>query len=300
MHLSRRHGVSLLFALVIATCSVGCAVNRVQAPFDSFVCYNSTFNECLGRAQSGRLRTLQMSAFRNLAVGSFAAGSNSAVVEDPEAGQTLSSGDTKYQCSYGNIPYAQTLDPDRRAAAVFVSPVLLRQIGEQQLRLTRARTSCARLLQAYEFQVTIIARQDELAVAQKATAVLSSEVESERAAKDAVGARGLNATEQAQFGLGAIAVRDALKLSRENVVSIGETLRTMYRTQVLDVDFKRQFEDANLAIELQLRELARNLFVLDRSIAPDATRRLLPVGYADGAWVEQGTVVLTTKQLERF
>jgi hypothetical protein len=59
------------------------------------------------------------------------------------------------------------------------------------------------------------------------------------------------------------------------------------------MDYENQFFDANLGIDLQLRELARMLFILDRSAAPDSMSALKNTGYGDGAWVKQGTVVLS-------
>lgn len=288
---------SLVVCLFLMT---GCASNEIQAPYDSFVCFKSTFNHCLDGAQSGqliKLHTNLKTAAVNKPFGAafkpFATGGGG-IVTDPDAGKVVSTKDAKYQCQYGTIAYTQTLQPDLIAPAVFVSPILLRQIGEQQVKLGKIRTACARLVQAYDHQQDIQAAQDRLSTNQRAITMLSAETEFERLTKDAFGARPLTAAELVLYGVTGGGVRDALRTSRENSVTVGEQLRAMYKTQVNDIEYKKQFEDAALSIDLQLRELARSLFLLDRSIAPASPQQLTRQGYEDGAWVKQGTVVLAT------
>lgn len=170
---------SLLVSIIVGVLLSGCATIKIQAPYDSFVCFNSTFNDCANSAQAGSLKTLP-GPHRLLATGGY-------VFDDPDAGKLPSTTDKKYQCTFGITPYAQTLDPGKPSVAVFVSPVLLREIGEQQVRLTRARTACERLIQTYEYQQQVLALQDKLSMNQKAIAILSDEVESERLVKESVG-----------------------------------------------------------------------------------------------------------------
>ena len=279
--------------VVLSTLLTACSAYKVQAPYDAFVCFDSTFNHCYGTAQSGQLKTLYTTSFARLAAtpgGSVVP----PILIDPDALKEFASKDTKYHCQFGAIPYTQTLQPDQQAPAVFVSPVLLRQIGEQQLKLARIRTSCQRLLQAYDYQIDILVLQDKLSVAQKATALLSSEVEQARLLKDGFGSRSLTQSEGTQYGVNPGPLRDELRAIRDNAVAIGEQLRNMYKTQIVDVDYKKQFDDENLAIELQLRELGRSLFILDRSTVQYQQHRLLPSGYVTGSWVKQGTIVLSS------
>lgn len=72
--------------------------------------------------------------------------------------------------------------------------------------LSRSSTSCARLVQAYEYQLDILALQDQLSVAQKAISQLASEVEHDRYAKDAIGTRTLSPGESAQYGVQQVSV----------------------------------------------------------------------------------------------
>ena len=269
---------------------VGCATLKVQAPYDSFVCYNSTFTQCVERAQTGKLRALQHDTVVHLAQSNF-------IYQDPDAGKTVSTGDNKYQCAYGTVPYTQALDPTKQSPAVFVSPVLLREIAEQGLRLTRAREICARLVQGYGFQRQIVALQDELAKHQMGAAILGSEVEHDRNNHLEVGWRRTTQTELDKFGhpIG-ITIGEGERKSKDTATEAAEKIRSAYKVQVFDIEQKQQFEDANLAIELHLRELARQLFILDRAfVVSSVTYR--PIDYETGAWVKQGTVVLRTRQL---
>jgi len=64
----------------------------------------------------------------------------------------------------------------------------------------------------------------------------------------------------------------------------------------LDVDYKNQFDEANYAIDVELRQLAAQLFILDRSVFRATDKSLQPAGHSTGSWVRQGTVVLVGKK----
>jgi hypothetical protein len=263
---------------------------KLQAPFDSFVCYNSSFKQCLNRAQAGQLKTLSQASYKQK---DGAPAMFGVVAPDSDAGKVPPTKDGTKRCYYGTVPYTLTLKEDAISPAVFVSPVLLRQIGEMQIRISRARTACARLIQAYDHQAEISAVQEGLAKAQVAIGWLSSELESDRLRKEGYGGRLVNAEERDKYHVPPSHLFEALQYSRTtNSIPRQEELRGLLKKQ-LDMDYENQFFDANLGIDLQLRELARMLFILDRSAAPDSMSALKNTGYGDGAWVKQGTVVLS-------
>src|SRR5207245_870042 len=121
----------------------GCSVNEIQAPYDSFVCYNSSYDHCLTEAQHAQLKTYLKGSFASLDRSGYK-------VEDPDANKPpiTSTADNKNHCNMGTIPYTQTLDPKQLGSVVFVSPVLLSQIGEQLVKVEHAREACLRLVQA--------------------------------------------------------------------------------------------------------------------------------------------------------
>ena len=287
-----RIGLAVILSVALTSCATIENSTKLQAPFDSFVCYNKSFGACLDQAQAGQLKAFHETTYRFQIRKTNAPGD-----PDPAAGKIIQSKDGKYKCDNGTVPYNPTLVSDVVAPAVFVSPVILRQIGEMQIKVARARTACERLIQAYEYQIDILVVQDQLARSQKAVALLTAELESDRSNKDGFGSRALTPDETSRFGVQASSVRDALRSSRSTSVDQGETLRAMFKTQTTDVEYKKQFADANLAIDLQLRELGRTLFILDRALAPDWAAGLKQTGYRDGSWVRQGTIVLAKRRL---
>lgn len=276
--------------LLTSSCALeGCAAEKVQAPFDTFVCYDTTFDGCLKTAQAGQLKLFHDNAYQ-AAYGKAGAGNFD---DDPDAGKTVATSDAAYTCVYGSIPYTMNLKRDQQAPAVFVSPLLLRSLGEEHIKLQQIREACARLVQSYNYQMTVIKQQNSLATLQKAQERLAREITTEEYNRDSVGERIVSASEQ-QICAGGGAARDCLASVTDQIYDTSEKLRPMYITQLTTVDYAKQFKDANRAINLQLRELARQLFVLDRSLA-DVTAGGHPDhrGYEDGSWVRQGTVILS-------
>lgn len=59
-----RLSASYWLVLTLSLLMSGCASYQVQAPYDSFVCYKSTFNQCLNSAQSGQFKVWQQNTYR--------------------------------------------------------------------------------------------------------------------------------------------------------------------------------------------------------------------------------------------
>lgn len=277
------------WALVSASAVVaaGCATTttgKIQSPYDGFVCFDTSFNACLGKVQQGQVQQYTTKTFSTGRRQILALGS-------PDDGKIPTTSDKKYECRYGTVPYQSALQRDQAASVVFVSPVLLRHIGEQQLRLDKIRSSCARIIETYESQLEVLRMQDQISLQQGAIALFSGEIEGARNAKEGYGGRKVTSDEKTTYGVPDSTLAEALAYERAQLVKSGETLRSQLKKQAMDVDFKRQFEDANLSIELQLRDIARNLFILDRAVV-QAQPGARPDGYADGAWVRQGTIVV--------
>ena len=280
----------------------GCAsipgIHEVQAPYDSYICYNVSFSECLQRPELSTANVLR----RRIYSGVFAG--NTVTVRDSSAGTVTRSKDGKYQCNNGKIPYTQTLPQTERATVVFVAPSLLDQIGEQMVKLQRLRTICLRALAGYDFQLAILASQDQQAAAQKAVQYLSAKAEYENITLNTTVNTNVTLTplEVTQFGLPPLNpsgqpwdVADALKAQRNLVTQLSEQLRNSTETQTLNVDYKQQFEDARLAIDIQLREVANELLALD-SAAVTTSDDVVKRYYENGAWVQKGSTVLSKEK----
>jgi hypothetical protein len=278
---------SLLYLAITALSGLaGCAGvdstrYQVQAPFDSFVCYYSSLDECSQKISG------------TPAVFSFL---------DAQAGVTVQTADKVYACNLGAVTYQQTLDTSSKNPVSFYSPVLLGQMSDGLIKLNLARAACTRLVQSYNKQVEILALQDQLAVAQLAAQYLSTQIENESLGKSAVGAGNITEAQRVQYGLSSIdTTRNSLQTVRNQVTTISEQLRSKIRDQTLNSDYKNQFSDAQTVIDGQIRELSRGLFILDRAVPklPDDT--LNPVKLGDrvrelspaGGWVVQGTGVLS-------
>src|SRR6266851_1363423 len=107
---------------------------KVQAPYDSFVCYNTTFEACATSVQGGAIKILHDRTYsRQRPSRGVSLLSTKYIIEDPDAKKIVTTTDTKYSCQLSEIPYAQKLKPSILATAVFVSPVLLRQIDETHI-----------------------------------------------------------------------------------------------------------------------------------------------------------------------
>jgi hypothetical protein len=103
----------------------------------------------------------------------------------------------------------------------------------------------------------------------------------------------LSQPELNKYGMdGSFSERDALKELRREVLNYGDKIREMIKVQTRTIDFAKQFTEVQLAIDLQSRELARTLFVLDRSMAAPLGAKV-ESPYLDGAWVKQGTVAFS-------
>lgn len=334
----------------------------MQAPFDSFVCFHTSFDDCMKHSQGGELATFtatttkargstrehqqsQLIAYtrphvtgpqhryaarvrttlklpasqggpeqsittpESTATPTLAAELEGVFFRDSDANATRTTQDKKYKCGYGEVPYAQKLDVKRTTDAVFVSPVLIRQIGEEVLRLQQVRLACDRLIEQYDTDVKLTAAQDLLMKFQRAVADLSAYAENARVARElrkgappkgaTLGDDTIDPEDATMYGIeGTPSTADALLLSRSNVSNASESLRTIQKTQVLDVEYSVKFDQVQIAIDLQSRVVARMLFLLDRSV-PDSdiyNSNTVDPKYLTGAWVKQGTVVFDARQ----
>ncbi len=197
----------------------------------------------------------------------------------------------------------------------------MQEIAEQKERVDRTRTACGRLIDAYNFQLDMLELQDKLSVSQKATASLNAEMSIARMAHDGYGARTLSTSEVADLSsinippripvpgnpaAGSVSLappfttstsaRDAIRLLQEITLTLSEESRIQYKKQVLEIDFKGRFDDANEAISLSLHELGRLMMTLDRSTPAIVADRSIKSDYVQLSWIRQGTVVLETRR----
>ena len=277
-----RTGLSVVLTLLISFLLPGCATKLVQTPFDSFVCFDSSFNECLNQAQEGQLRTLTDNVLRT-------SNANPSFIVNGEDGQVVRTVDEKYSCDLGKVPYNQSLAPDRRSSIVFVSPVLISEVSEQHMRLQQVRRSCQRLIDNYNFQREVFETQETLAKMQRGSSFLSALIEKERLGSGPYPVGGNAFGPEPEMGIpDQKTEREALHSTREQAIQANERMRIRMRERSFDTDFRNQFDDANTAIQVHLRSLARTLFVLDRS-APAQAFRAHSGRYPSGSWVKQGT-----------
>jgi len=265
----------------------GCVPRNIQAPFDGFVCYSQSFADCASNPRTKDLRRYYSQTF-----------SKQQLVDDVNSfsAKDVKTDDGKYTCKMGSVPYEPKLNRSKVFDIVFVSPVLISQLGEQEVRLKRAREACTRTIKAYEFHRDLISVQDKAAKVNSATTKIAAEVEFNRLTSENIAVRPLTEGEADALGLTrGTMLREALKLLRERGVDLNEEVRSKANIQTIEVEYEKLFDDANLLIEAQLRELGRQLFVLDRSVLSfEGTAK--NVGYDNGSWVQKGTIVLEVKK----
>jgi hypothetical protein len=276
-----------LAGMLLAGCAV-LAGNRVQAPFDSYVCTNKTPLECASMLDPKKLT----SGLKFLK--SSKSHEKPFDFSDTDADKQVFSEDKKFHCDYGHAPYKQLLDVNLRASIVFFSPIALSQASESLFKVTRARETCQRLIAAYDNQLSILAVQDNQAAQQAWVQYLTAEIEGLSLLKNDLGKDFISDDALAAMHMPPgyhNSVRFALHDVRGWLTYETTKLRALYRDQTVNVEYGKQFVDAQTSIELQLREMGRNLFLLDQSsLTFDGT--IVARFYRDGAWVRQGTDVL--------
>jgi hypothetical protein len=279
----------LIFCLPLLlglACLVSACATSVQAPYDAFVCFNASFNSCLAQAQSSRLKSFVSTAFPRLNSGP--------IIADPDAGKHEATKDNKYSCDYSSVSYSQKIKPDDLYGIVFVSPVILNEVGEQQILITQARDGCHRVVQAYDYEGDVLKLQDQLSTTQSSQSRLSAIIDAQRNSKDGVGG---DADPKPVTGeTPGTSERDALQAAQTSAVGLAETLREKYKDETVNITFAQRFEDAQRQIDAQLRELGRELFVLDRATVDQGNGNAVRGRYSDGSWVAKGTIVGTIFQ----
>jgi hypothetical protein len=95
----RRTALSV-FSLIVTTGAAAPASYPVQAPFDSYVCYDMSFADCIGLPQLRDIDTFRTTVYASDFI-------DSATINDPEAGKITSSSDTNYSCNNNKIPYVK-------------------------------------------------------------------------------------------------------------------------------------------------------------------------------------------------
>ncbi len=283
--------LGVLLTVLTSLSMTGCSTRNIQAPFDGFVCYSQSLDQCATNAQTKDLKKYYAQTFpQKRLLFNF---------EDKYAGQVKGTKDNGAEkCKLGTLSYKPTLNPDKTFDIVFVSPVLLSQLAEQEVRLERAREACMHLITAYNAHSDLFAKQNESARASIAITRLAAEAEVHRLAKDNQGERRLSAEEANFMNLPATTImRDALQKMRERGADLNEEVRTLANKQTFSIEYDKLFKDANSLIDSQLRELGRQLFVLDRSVmsAPGPSKY---VGYSNGSWVQKGTIVLKIRKTD--
>lgn len=281
--------ISALIASGITPTSTAARQIKIQSPFDAFVCVKSSYDGCLKRIQAESLHRFVSLAYKQPSYAS--------IRTQDKADTETKTADGKYSCHSGVIPYSPKMNLTGVVSIVFVSPLLVSQINEQQLRIDKARDSCLRYIQAYDYQVSLVKQQDAIAVLDRLRAKIVAEMSADRADHEkyqgtySVGQRALATDEVAASGLAAgTTISQAARQLEDAIYGLSETVRDNSKHQVLDIDFARSFADAQLLTDSQLRELGRELFVLDRA-APKYSGRIHMRGYDDGSWVQKGTVV---------
>jgi hypothetical protein len=265
---------------------------EVQAPYDSYVCFDASFLQCLESAQVRHEYSLLRHAYGRVFV------DGTVKIRDPGANTVTISTDKKYQCRNSNVPYTQSIRQSELASVVFIPPALLNQIGEQMVQLDRLRRNCLRTMQAYNYQQKILPTQDAESAAQKSVQYLSALVENENISPNASVNLTLSSTQITQYGLAPppagqnLKLADALLAERNLSTQSADTLRTQAETQAINVQYKQQFDDAQLAIDAQLRQLGSTLQALDGAVVMLPKAEAGQQYYTNGSWVQKGSVVL--------
>jgi hypothetical protein len=281
--------------LILGGATTISATYDVHAPFDSYVCFSISFSDCVNNSK-------QLSPYSTFMTATYAGvfSPNSLFPLDPDAGKVTStaSGKFQYQCDNGKISYQPTHSQSAPAAVVFISPSLLIQIAEQMLSLQRIREACSRMVDDYNFQIHILAAQDNLSLLQGAVQYLSANEEEIHIVglNDNVSNPTITPADLERFGFPpsepSRSLADALKTYRFGVADQSRQLRTSVADRTLAVEYKNKFADAQSAIYFQLRAIAQNLLTLDSMILDFPPTQNREQKYPNGTWVTKGTIVL--------
>ena len=255
---------------------------RVQAPFDSFVCYDVSLVEC-SKSITGT--------------------PDNFLFTDLNGGISKKTSDGKYGCDYRAILYKQTLSYNAPSAVSFYSPPLISQLNDGLRKLDRARESCNFLVETYNSQLMLLKLQDEQALSQLQIQYLTSRIE--ETGLSTIGGEEICPADGANLDQRCInvvdgnltivtdtnTVRGELRKQRDANTKLSEKIRNMLRDQTVNSDYKKQFTDAQFLIDAQVSELNRGLFVLDRAKPNIANGSVSDKVYDSGSWVQQGSHV---------
>jgi hypothetical protein len=79
---------------------------------------------------------------------------------------------------------------------------------------------------------------------------------------------------------------------RNCLESIAVKVRENVKKQTINNDYEHQFDNAQLAIDVQARQVARALLALDDSEILSVQGPNVQENYQSGTWVQKGTIVL--------
>jgi len=293
-----RHAKARLATCLLLAAPTGCAssfeTHRVQAPYEAVVCYNSSFTQCSSNPQA-----LEVTKFVSAQYPRYI-GSSGNVLPDAEDNRTRRTADGKYKCDSGVVGFNIGFDANATAAAVFVPRRLYEQIGEDRQRLDKARQLCGRLIDAYDFQLKILAVQNAQADAQRAVQLLTARTENLNLAQAPKTDVPLTPSDIKSLRLGNLNppptdLGGALLSERNLVTQTSERIRTATSDDVLHTEYKEQFVDAQATVDTQIRAVASDLFELNRAVAAPTTDQVSKAFYSSGSVVEANETVALLK-----
>lgn len=236
---------------------------QLQAPFDSYVCFESSFEECARRTLEENFSVLMQSEHW------YIEGSGS-VLPRSIRNMESSSHDGVIKCGSNGSSYKPTLNMRIRYPAVFVSPMLLIQLDDAFQRVVNVEIKCNQLIHAYYAQVELLELQDKQTIAQTGIHFFSAAIEAKSFELSKVEYPDAKENDLARFGINRkdkVKINDALLLSREAHLNYSQELREQTKKHMLSVEFPSQAADISNQHKQAITDLVRAFLALDASVS---------------------------------
>ena len=277
----------LLFCTGASAFIFGDKVERaIQAPFDSFVCFETSLANCAKRALGGN--------YAHLIDGPGSPFS----WKDESGGKVSTSTDGAVSCSLGGAVKTPKVDVNLVRDVVYFSPVTLLQAKEAIEQLEIRRAGCARAINIYESQSKFLALQDRQSRSQSAVAYFSSLTENKNLGATKIDYGPVAAGDLARFGMtNHTNIVEALLAARKDGVLTAEAVRDSMKAQAMGPEVKTQITDLQRTISLQVGDVEKLMFPLNLAVGDIAKpkKQLVP----NGEWVLRGATIASVRLEER-
>lgn len=272
----------VLFSLLVTFSSAKAETSTAQAPFDSYVCFDSTYPECVTKSFGANAKYLLNDTRWRIGLDGtpFLSLSSFPKTADKKVGCILPE-DSPVRLT--------TLDFRRKYAVIFFSPSHLLQLEEAARAVDRAWLACERLVDAYHHQQLVFKNQDIYAEAQEYAQRLSSDIERFTLEGSTINWPLVNLSDGRRLGYPQV-----LTLRRGDAHSVAKVIRESERLRSLEVEFPNQAKDLTALYAATLREFTKVAFALEVAGMnfPQSTEKSRRKLILDGAWVVKGREIV--------